>query len=138
MMPATQLHGSTEASRKWIESMGKKYPPSFCSSSLWKKPESTRGLEIHHFCFIFPVSLCFQCFHATVCQENRFRYLFYVDFLASVGDPQLLPKLGLRSGDFLARTKVEDLNVSNALRHLQEMTTFFRVQLGQTKLTKSY
>ncbi|CAK9046367.1 unnamed protein product [Durusdinium trenchii] len=37
--------------------------------------------------------------------ENRFRYLFYVDFLASV----------------------EDLNVANALRHLQEMTTFFRV-----------
>lgn len=37
--------------------------------------------------------------------ENRFRYLFYVDFMASV----------------------EDLNVSNALRHLQEMTTFFRV-----------
>ena len=36
------------------------------------------------------------------------------------------------------RTEVEDLNVSNALRHLQEMTTFFRVQLGQTELTKSY
>ena len=37
--------------------------------------------------------------------ENRYRYLFYVDFMASV----------------------DDLNVSNALRHLQEMTTFFRV-----------
>ena len=30
----------------------------------------------------------------------------------------------------VAELKVEDLNVSNALRHLQEMTTFFRVHLG--------
>ncbi|CAJ1378501.1 unnamed protein product [Effrenium voratum] len=37
--------------------------------------------------------------------DNRFRYLFYADFLASVDAP----------------------NVANALRHLQEMTNFFRV-----------
>ncbi|CAE7717988.1 ADT2, partial [Symbiodinium pilosum] len=41
----------------------------------------------------------------TVVSEARFRYLFYVDFLASV----------------------EEHNVTNALRHLQEMTVFFRV-----------
>ncbi|CAE7525358.1 TYRAAT2 [Symbiodinium necroappetens] len=37
--------------------------------------------------------------------EARFRYLFYVDFLANV----------------------DEHNVTNALRHLQEMTVFFRV-----------
>lgn len=50
--------------------------------------------HLHHFPGVY---MFFPCFDATVCQENRFRYLFYVDFLASVGGPQLLPKLGLQS-----------------------------------------
>lgn len=40
-----------------------------------------------------------------ITEQTRFRYLFYLDFLAHIDDP----------------------NVSNALQHLQEITTFFRV-----------
>lgn len=58
-------------------------------------------------------------------EENRFRYLFYVDFLASVGDLSCAGRMLC----VVPVCQVEDLNVSNALRHLQEMTTFFRVCL---------